>query len=191
MTEREGRGPGWIGRALLGALLVIAAANFLVLARAPRHSRTRPAPGPAGREDGAAAPAFSGPLVGGGRAALADFRGKVVLLDFWATWCVPCVLEMPTLERVHKQFAGAGRPFSVLGINNDGDGMPREKIAAFVRKHGLSYPSIFDDGDIAAQYDVETIPHMVLIDRAGRVQKAFDGAVSEKQLVADIEELLK
>jgi thiol-disulfide isomerase/thioredoxin len=112
------------------------------------------------------------------------------LLDFWATWCLPCVAEMPILERVHRQLGTAGRAFTLLGINTDGDGVPPAALAKFLREHAISYTNLVDDGAVAGDYDVDVIPHMVLIDHNGLVRRTFDGAVGERELVREVEKVL-
>ena len=184
-SAKPGARPGWIGRAILGALVAVALANFYVVLRGPGAS------GAGTRGSGAVAPAFAGLLMTGDHASLGDYSGKVVLLDFWATWCLPCVVELPTLDALQRRFAGAGRPFTVLGINSDGEEAQRDRILAFTHEHKLSYPSFLDDGSIAGKYGVETIPHLVLIDRKGRVQRVYTGRVSESELVGVIEPLLR
>jgi thiol-disulfide isomerase/thioredoxin len=178
---------GWVGRALVLAVAVIALVNLLLVVRAPRGRYGGPS-------DGKEAPAFSGTLAAGGRGALADYRGKVVLLDFWATWCEPCVAEMPVLARVQRRFgaaAGPGGAFTVLGINVDGGGPPGAEVAAFLRERGLSVPTFVDDGAIAALYHVDTIPSLLLLDRQGHVRQAWNGGASEAELARSIEPLLK
>src|SRR5690606_22775376 len=71
-----------------------------------------------------------------GRAvSLQDYRGKVVMIDFWAMWCGPCIRSLPHLKELHQEFSGKG--FEVLGINFDGE---PEKLAAFIKKEGMSWP---------------------------------------------------
>jgi thiol-disulfide isomerase/thioredoxin len=175
--------PGWVFRLLVAALLVVLVANLVILLRAPGRARLDPG--------GAPAPPFSGRLTDGRTTRLEDYRSQVVLLDFWATWCAPCIYEMPVLERVHRRFAGAGRPFTLLGINAEGHDISADRVAAFARGKGLSYPIVVDDGTIAERYEVDSIPHMVLIDGIGRVRRTYQGAVPEEKLAADIEALLR
>ena len=173
--------PDWIWRGIIAIVLIALAVNLILFARAPGgHGPVR-----TGRE----APAFSGRLTGGESASLADYRGKVVLLDFWATWCEPCIEEMPVLERVQRRFAS--REFSVVGVNAEGRGtVDASRIGAFLKSRGASYPSFVDDGSIITQYDVSQIPFMVLVDREGKIRRVYTGGMPEQTLAKDIEAAL-
>ncbi|CAB4907776.1 unannotated protein [freshwater metagenome] len=116
-------------------------------------------------------------LTGGPSRSLADFRGKIVVLNFWASWCRPCEAEAPLLERAHRQLqrTGAG---TVLGVTyND---LP-DSSRGFVRKYGLSYPSLLDPGTaFAQQYGVRALPETFFLDREGRIR-----AIARGELTAD------
>jgi thiol-disulfide isomerase/thioredoxin len=189
-AEAEGAQPQssrvWIGRVFVLVVLAILAANLLLIARAPR--RHDPSPPPSEMQT---APAFSGRLVSGQRASLADQKGKVVLLDFWATWCAPCAAEMPVMAGLQRQLAGAGKPFSVVGINAEGEDTDSARVAAFLARAKADYPNFVDDGTILGRYHVDALPHLVLIDREGRVRRIYDGLVEEGELKAEIEPLLR
>jgi peroxiredoxin len=107
----------------------------------------------------------------GHEVALEDYRGKVVLINFWATWCPPCIEEMPALQALKESFAS--RPFEILAINMAED---KEAIARFLDRTGFSFsfPLILDPGGIVAdQYQVSGLPATLLVDRAGKF--AFGG----------------
>jgi peroxiredoxin len=96
---------------------------------------------------------------------LSDFRGKVVLLNFWATWCVPCVLEMPGLERLHQALQAKG--FTVLSVNMDDGG--DEKVKKFVESYGLNFGILRDPKYAAAdKFGVTGFPESFIIDRSGK-----------------------
>lgn len=96
--------------------------------------------------------------------SLAQLRGKVVLVNFWATWCEPCVAEMPALQRLRQQLAPDG--FEVLGVNYQ-EGPAR--IGPFVEKLAIRFPIVRDDDGAAARaWDARVFPASFLIDRAGR-----------------------
>jgi peroxiredoxin len=108
---------------------------------------------------------FSVPTLEGGRLGLADFRGRVVLLNFWATWCPPCVTELPAMERLHQRHLARG--FTVLAVSLDTLGAPA--VAAFVRERGLTFPVGLDPAsDVARAYGVRALPTTALLDRQGR-----------------------
>ncbi len=118
-------------------------------------------------------------LDGDDELSLSDFRGKVVVLNFWASWCDPCKKEAPVLERVHQRLQqdGAG---TVLGVTYQDD--PIES-RAFVQQHGLTYPSLRDSGRVVAQqFGVSQIPETFVIDREGRIRTIIYGEVSDEFL---------
>jgi peroxiredoxin len=126
---------------------------------------------------GRQAPEFTLASVGGKEVNLRDFRGKVVLLDFWATWCTPCRSEMPTIELLHRQFKDKG--LLVLGI--DDEDAPTQKN--FMEKSGFSFVSLVElRKQVTNQFHVGGIPTTVLIDQQGTI-RAFDlGEVSYESL---------
>jgi peroxiredoxin len=100
------------------------------------------------------------------RLRLSDFKGNVVLLNFWATWCPPCKEEMPSMERLYRRFKARG--LTVLAISIDAaDG---DRVAEFARDFGLTFPIGLDPQlDVANLYAVRGLPASVLIDRSGRI----------------------
>ena len=104
---------------------------------------------------------------------LADYRGKVILLNIWATWCEPCRVEMPSLERLHKHFAGAD--FHVVAVSIDVEGP--EKVMAFVNSLGLSFDILHDPSRvIEGVYQTTGVPESFVIDRDGVIVKKVIGA---------------
>ncbi|MFL5897018.1 MAG: TlpA family protein disulfide reductase [Solirubrobacterales bacterium] len=130
-------------------------------------------------------PAPSSPLPrleGGGNGSLAEYRGRWVLVNFWASWCGPCKQEAPALERFQRR--QGGRRFTVVGIDSrdlTGDG--RE----FVRRYGLSYPQLRDgDGATAHDFGTTGVPENFLIDPGGRVRLLVRGPVDEGYLQDEV-----
>ena len=101
----------------------------------------------------------------GTTASLQDFSGKVVLLNFWATWCLPCIQEMPDMEKLWREYKDAG--LVVLGVSND-DAGKRKRVETFINKVNLSFPILLDpDSTVSELYNVSAIPVSYLIDRNG------------------------
>ncbi len=117
---------------------------------------------------------------------LSDYSGQVVILNFWATWCMPCVVEMPALAAIYQEYQGDG--VVVLGVNvSDGS----DAILAFVREHGLTFPVLRDPVQEAMKtYDIRVLPTTFFIDRQGQIQQRKLGAMSASFLKEQIESLL-
>ena len=145
----------------LAALGLGAAAWFTVLQPAP------PAASPTAglARVGSAAPPVVLPLATGGTADLANEHGKVVLLNFWATWCEPCKAEMPGLQQLSDDLLREGRPFAFYAVNLQED---PPTIAPYTRELGLHAPMLLDDdGDVTRSFGVRALPATFLIDQAG------------------------
>jgi cytochrome c biogenesis protein CcmG/thiol:disulfide interchange protein DsbE len=118
---------------------------------------------------------------------LSDRRGKVVLVNFWATWCPPCREETPGLVRLYRDYHSKG--VDVVGISMDDD--PRQAVPPFVRQYGLPYAVLVPDANFQLANDIDSLPTTLLIDRKGRVAKVYVGAVGEDQVEGDLDVLLK
>jgi len=126
--------------------------------------------------------------IDGRRYRLSDLKGKVVLVSFWATWCGPCVSEMPLLAKTYAKYKDCG--FEIMAVSADAPN-ERDKVREFARAHTLPFPVLFDDG-IAKLYDVDGYPGNFFIDRDGRIrysQGSFDEGNRRFEIV--LEELLK
>jgi thiol-disulfide isomerase/thioredoxin len=148
----------------------------LVLAAAAWLGKLAFAGGPGAVFVGAPAPGFRGAVIGtpGAYRTMADYRGEVVLLNLWATWCVPCVTEMPSIERLHRRFRDAG--LRVVGIAVD-DPPFGDRVAAFVREHGISFEILHEgSGKVEQDYRSRGIPVTYIIGRDGRIRVIRQGA---------------
>ncbi len=130
-----------------------------------------------------AAPVATLPLLGRpGTSSLASYRGKVVLLNFWASWCVPCQTEAPMLERAQRTLQADGG--TVLGVTYDDTTPDSER---FVHQYGLTYPQLRDvNGDFAHSYGTDQLPESFVIDREGRVVKISRGEVTPAWLAGAV-----
>jgi cytochrome c biogenesis protein CcmG, thiol:disulfide interchange protein DsbE len=133
------------------------------------------------------APEASLPLLEGeGERSLADYRGKVVVLNFWASWCPPCVDELPLLERTQRRIDGSNA--IVVGVNYKD--IPEDALN-FVRRFRLSYPSLRDrDGEYAEEYGARAFPETFVIDRRGRIAALRRGPVDDDWLEETLPRLL-
>ena len=119
------------------------------------------------------APDFNLENLRGGDTGLIDYEGKVVLLNFWATWCMPCRAEMPGMEALWQKYREQG--FVVVGISND-EGS-KKRIETFTRLLDLSFPILLDpEGEVNDLYEVSNMPTSFLIDRNGRIISRIVGS---------------
>ena len=118
-----------------------------------------------------ATPALALADLDGTRHTLEDYRGKVVLLNFWATWCEPCLEEMPSMQALERRFAG--RPFTILAVNY---GESRPKVADFARRLTLGLRVLLDPNmDAPRAWRVRVLPASFLVDPSGRVRYSVVG----------------
>jgi thiol-disulfide isomerase/thioredoxin len=132
------------------------------------------------------APALAGDTVRGGTASLADLRGKVVVVNFWATWCDPCREEQPELVQLSRDYRGRGVEF--LGVTERDD---TAKARAWVREFHVPYPSIVDEpGAWADDFAFFGLPDTYVIDRKGTIRWAVYGQTDANQLKGLIDRVL-
>ncbi|MGE5243602.1 MAG: TlpA family protein disulfide reductase [Betaproteobacteria bacterium] len=145
----------------------------------------RQTPG-AGAMTGKPAPAFSLRDLSGRPLDLASYRGRVVLLDFWATWCVPCREEIPHFVALQKKYGSKG--LAIIGISMDDEEGP---VRDFYRKYGMNYPVAMGDAKLAERYGgILGLPVAFLIDRTGRIAWRLDGETPAATFEQHITELL-
>jgi peroxiredoxin len=147
-----------IGLAVAVAALVFAA----LLLSEPEADPIRP---------GQPAPGFELPLLDGGSVSLVSLRGRVVLLNFWATWCAPCEAEMPAMQRLHA--ALAGKDFALVAVSLD---TGRDEVEKFRQRLGLTFPIALDPAkDVSTAYQTYRYPESYLIDRDGKILSRYVG----------------
>jgi len=159
--ELAGRYLPWI---FVGVLVALAITQL-------RGGRTVP--------EGSPAPALAVVTDDGTHVDLAHQRGKLLVLNFWGTYCGPCRAEAPVLQRAHEKLAASGRG-SVLGVAVDR--LPLPDVAAFARRLGMLYPIAIGPMDALERYQVDVVPTTYIVGPDGRIRHTFVGAVSESAL---------
>jgi thiol-disulfide isomerase/thioredoxin len=136
---------------------------------------------------GKPAPGFTLVNLNGKKVSLSDYKGRPVLVNFWATWCAPCKLEMPWFEEFRSKYSGQG--FEILGIAEDDAG--KDEIAKAVKKVNVSYPILLTDGKVAPAYGgVDYLPMSFYVDRNGIVEIETSGLGSKDEIDANIKKIL-
>ena len=121
---------------------------------------------------GELAPAFTLPGLDGNMVSLADYKGKIVLLNIWATWCPPCVAEMPSMEKLYQELKD--EDFEILAVSIDVTGS--KIVAPFMKKHKLSFPALTDtQGTIKNLYQTTGVPESFIIDKNGVIAEKVIG----------------
>ncbi len=167
---------------ILGTLLVVGGC-----ASAPPSSQEPEAQAPQGSVVGQTAPDFQLPALDGNPVTLSEFSGRPVLLNFWATWCGPCLYEMPMLEAAYEGHSDEG--LMLLAVNV---GESKEKVEAYLARYDLSIPVLLDvRGSLMQVYDVQFFPTTFFIDGDGVVRARKIGAfASAEQLESALNEIM-
>jgi len=138
-------------------------------------------------KNGSVAPDFVLQSLDGQQVRLSDYRGKAVLLNFWATWCAPCKIEMPWFVDLQKQYAAEG--LQVIGVAMDDSG--DEAIAKFAKEMGVNYPVLIGKEAVGDAYGgVEFLPTTFFIDRQGKVVERVFGLVSHSDIEDNVKKAL-
>jgi cytochrome c biogenesis protein CcmG/thiol:disulfide interchange protein DsbE len=150
------------GRLLLTIFLVLLVAVPIILItlkeKGSRSRFIRPL------QEGKPAPNFTFPDLEGRKVSLSDFRGKVVLVNIWATWCPPCRDEMPSMQKLYERFKGEHFEIVAVSINTDG----REAVARFMQQMNLTFPALLDPKEkIRSLYGITGVPESFIVDREG------------------------
>jgi peroxiredoxin len=171
----------WAGVHNLRHRRALAESNHVTLI--PASPATNESVAPEGYElRGQTAPSFTLTDISGRKVSLAEFKGRPVVVNFWATWCGPCKLEMPWFQEFSAKYKPQG--LEVLGLSQD-DGASRQDVADAAKKIGVSYTILMPDEKVAKQYGgVDYIPETFYIDRAGKVVDVTAGAPSKDEMEA-------
>ncbi|HOB73233.1 MAG TPA: TlpA disulfide reductase family protein [Phycisphaerae bacterium] len=171
----------------LGLIVVIMVAIVLIVLVVLQFTAAPPSPPSPPPTNGMAAPDASSVMLDGRKWRLADQRGKVVLLDFWATWCPPCVASIPELKKIHDTFKDHP-DFLLVGVSGDEE---KSALESFIQKREIPWLQLFDmagDYEMSRKFDVTLIPTTFLIDRQGNIAAKN---LPTEQLIKEIERLLK
>jgi len=134
---------------------------------------------------GSPVPDFTLPGLDGSDIRLSDYRGRIVLVNFWASWCSPCRAEMPEIEHVYRTYRDAG--FLAIGVNQL---EPAPQVRAFIEEHQLTWIFALDqDGAVSQRWGVFGIPQSYLIDREGNIVKSWLGVLSRQELEQELRRL--
>lgn len=160
-------------RLVLTILFVcIACVVLIVLLRKDRDSTSRTTKP---IQPGLEVPDFAFPDINGKQISLSDHKGKVVLVNIWATWCPPCRQEMPSMQRLYEKFKGEN--FEILAVSIDSEG--REAVAPFMQKMHLTFPALLDPGEtIIPLYGITGVPESFIVDKDGRLVEKIVGPMN-------------
>jgi peroxiredoxin len=168
-------------------LIVVAMVISVMLVFGIQRARRAPIRVPAGQLSGQQAPDFTLTALDGKTMKLSDLRGKAVLLNFWATWCEPCKVEMPWFVDLQNKYASQG--LQVVGVAMD-DASPSE-ISSFAKKLGVNYPVLIGKEEVGAQYGgIEYLPSTFYITRDGKILDHVFGLVSKSEIETNIQKAL-
>ncbi len=174
--------------AFVFAVLAIAILGMLAFGKwVDRQRQMRPSKSLVGDVRGAQAPDFELVSLDGRKVKLSDFRGKAVVLNFWATWCAPCKVEMPWFVDLQNQYGNNG--LTILGVAMD-DSDP-QKIAQFASEMGVNYPVLLGTNKVSEEYgDVEYLPTTFYINRQGRIVGKVAGLIGKAEIEDDARKAL-
>lgn len=165
----------WIGGAAI--IAVVLAVYF--------QGGGSPASGPAALQ-GRVGPSFTVPSLNGNPSALGAYRGHVVVMNLWASWCPPCRAEMPDLQRLYQAYKA--RNLVVLGVDQ---GESAQRVGQFAQSLGIHYPILLDEQQQYGRvYAALGLPTTILLDSQGVVVRGFDGPLSYQQMVAAVTPLI-
>jgi thiol-disulfide isomerase/thioredoxin len=173
-------------------IFVLLAVSLVAVAGCKKDdSKAKPAAESVGKAvEGAVAPDFTVKDLAGHEVKLSSLKGKVVLVNFWATWCPPCKEEIPSMMKLNQRMAG--KQYQMLAISIDEGG--KEAVVSYFKKSGNSLPAYLDnEGAVSRSYGTTGVPETFIIDKAGIIQKKIVGGMdwSAPDVFSYLDELLK
>lgn len=140
------------------------------------------------KDEGDKAPNFALKSVDGKTVKLSDYKGKIVIIDFWATWCPPCRKGIPDLISIQKEFK---KDVVVIGVSLDAEKTIKD-VPGFIKEYGINYPIVYGDDKITIDYGgIRSIPTSFVVDKKGNVVDSHIGLVDKNVFISKIKELLK
>ncbi len=169
------------------SLLVALSAALILFSCSNSHPSSQAETKKQSADDHKSAPDFKLKDAEGREVKLSDYRGKVVLLNFWATWCGPCQLEIPWFIDFEKQYRSRG--FEVLGVSMDEDGW--KAVRPYVAAHQVNYPILLGNDIVTQLYGgVDSLPTTFMIGRDGKISKVHVGLAGRNEYLSEIKSLL-
>ena len=142
---------------------------------------------PAAQRTSAQAPDFSLPTTDGKILKLSSLKGKVVIIDFWATWCPPCRKGIPDLISLKKKYGAKG--FEIVGVSVDTD--TKDEVVPFIKEKGMNYPVVYGNMNVYQQYGgIRAIPTSFVIDKQGKIVASYEGLIPISTYEGHIKKLL-
>lgn len=120
--------------------------------------------------------------------SLENYKGKVIFLNFWATWCPPCKKEMPDVESIYKEYGENKKDVVILGVNSEKE----NEVKKFLKDKGYTFPTVIDENsEVMKKYFIQAFPTSFVIDKEGNVYGYVMGGLTKEQIKQVIEEVLK
>lgn len=120
--------------------------------------------------------------------SLENYKGKVIFLNFWATWCSPCKKEMPDIENIYKEYGENKKDVVILGVNSEKE----NEVKKFLKDKGYTFPTVIDENsEVMRKYLIQAFPTSFVIDKEGNVYGYVMGGLTKEQIKQVIEEVLK
>lgn len=157
----------WLGGMLLIGLLVYAGWNIYSVQKSPKE----------GTEEGMKAPDFTLDTLSGKSISLSDYKGKKVLLNFWATWCKPCRMEMPDMQELQKEYPD----IAVAAVNFTSSEKNIQAVKSFADHYQLTFPILIDKSGINGDFNVLSYPTTYILDEKGTIQHIRVGTMTKKR----------
>ncbi|MDQ0155063.1 TlpA disulfide reductase family protein [Robertmurraya andreesenii] len=140
---------------------------------------------PIGLDEDEKAPSFTIQTIDGKEVSLEQFRGKKILLNFWATWCPPCKKEMPEMQKFYEEYES--KDYLVLAVNVTVAEKTSKAVSSFVDDYGLTFPVLMDEkGEVAHQFEILSYPTSYFIDSDGIIRKKIVGGLSKEMLYREM-----